>query len=111
MKKIIVSMNVDSKNMPYIYEGEGLLNKDLILFSNGEYKYIFDLKIKRLIKEKENDKMIIDFKNKQIKISNEDLEIDFNIEMIASKENKSSYSYKYKLDKEEISFNISYKEV
>lgn len=108
MKK--VCMEIQSKNTPYKFEGTGELKKDLLFFKDNNYKYIFDIKTNKLIKEKKDEKMTIDFLNERIHIDSDGIELDFKITLLFEKIEENLFNFQYKLDKEIIEFLLEIKE-
>lgn len=111
MNKINIKVKLDNKDMTYHYEGVAYTNKDIIEyhdkeFNYKEYHYIFDKKVKRLIKSCEDTTITLDFHNEQLKINdnNRELKMDIDVEKIDI--NGNNIEIIYKVDKDEIKYEI-----
>ena len=103
-KEIIVK--VDNKDNNYYYKGKCTVNKDIIKFVDEETTYIFDKTIERLIKTTKEDKTIIDFNNKELTVTVDKKELKMPIEINNKQICGNNILYKYKIDKNEIKFEI-----
>lgn len=106
MEKINISFKIINDELSYSYNGIASINKDLIEFNDDDFNYIFDKKIKRLIKSKKDYSTIIDFLNKNIKIIDNDKEINIEIELKKIKINRNNIDIIYKIDNNDIVFEI-----
>ncbi len=103
-KEIIVK--VDNNDNNYYYKGKCTVNKDIIKFVDNDTTYIFDKTIERLIKTRKEDKTVIDFNNKELTITVDKKELKIPIEINNKQICGNNYLYKYKVDKNEIKFEI-----
>lgn len=106
MEKINIIVKLDNKEMPYKYRGEATINKDIIEFNDKKDNYIFDKKVQRLIKSSEESTIMLDFKNKNIKIKEKENELIINIEVKEINISKNNVKIIYIIDKNEIIFQI-----
>lgn len=108
MKNVLIEMNIISSNIPYYFKGNGKIDKRVISFNDDIYSYEFNLDSNILLKTKDNEKMLIDFLNKEISIEDEDINIDFNIEVLSIENVDNLYRCIYKVEKDSIDFTIKY---
>ncbi len=101
MDKIKIKVELDNKDMNYNYEGIAYINKDIIEyrdkdFNYKEYHYLFDKKIKRLVKSSENTTIILDFLNEELRVieDSKELKMDINVETIDINGNNIEIIYK-----------------
>ena len=111
MDKIKIKVKLDNKDMNYNYEGIAYINKDIIEyqdkdFNYKEYHYLFDKKIKRLVKSSENTTIILDFLNEELRVieNGKELKMDINVEKIDI--NGNNVEIIYKITKDEIKYVI-----
>ncbi len=96
MKKEII-LEIKSNEKPYKYEGKSILNKDLLIFNDNEYQNIFDFKTERLIREKKNYRLIIDFLNNTICLTTDEIDINFEFEVLKKKIDVIDVDITYKI--------------
>ena len=110
MKEVSILVKINNKDLPYEYNGTGIINKDIIEYKDQEYNYIFDKGISRLTKYNKDTRLIIDFNKEEIVIVQEKtLTIKIKVK---EKEIKENYIYfKYIIDNDDIDFSIEIKEV
>ena len=107
MNKKSITLKIDNQNLPYIYNGEASINKEIIEFIDNDEEYIYDMKINRLTKIKNGYKIVIDFDQELIKLYDEKencLDIKIKIKKKEIKENNINIIYI--VDKNEICFEL-----
>lgn len=109
MNKKKIMLKIINKENPYEYTGNCEIVKDIIKFNDNENSYLFDLCIERFIKENKKEKFILDFKNSDITINEDDKILKIPIEIIDKKIDFLNIDIKYKIDNNII--NILIKEV
>ena len=105
MKEILIKMNIKSDNDNYSYNGIANLNRDIITFCDKD-EYIFDKRINRLSKINKNKKIIIDFNNKLINISDKDNRINIDIDVTKKDISENKIEIIYKIDKNRFNFKL-----
>lgn len=106
MQEIKIITKIKNKTNPYLYEGIGFLNKDIISYSEKNSKTIYDRKMKRLIRKDNEKELRIDFIDKKIFIFTKIGDLTFDIDVIELYSNEELTKIKYKIDCEEIEFSI-----
>ena len=103
-KKII--LKIENQDNPYEYIGKVQILKDIIIFNDSVYNYIFDTGAEKLIKESKKEKIIIDFKNKKIIINHNNKIIEIPIKIIEKNISINNSIVKYKVEKNIIKMTI-----
>jgi len=100
MEKRKIVVKIIAKENPYNYNGESILNKDLLIFDDKEYHNIFDFKTKRLIREKKGLRLLIDYEKQEISLNSDNANLNFNFEVKKKKVSiiDVDISYKIKCD-------------
>jgi hypothetical protein len=106
MNKININLKLNNKDMPYEYNGEATIKKDIIEFNDNLDNYIFDKTAKRFVKSNKKNIINIDFLNKNIIIKDNDNELSINIEVKRIKIKDNNIDIIYKIDKDDINLNI-----
>lgn len=103
-------MKINNEELPYEYKGKATINRDIVEFSDGQYKYLYDIKINRLVKYDKKRELVLDFNQEEITIK-EDKTITIKIKLINKKITSNKIYFKYKIDKNIIEFSLEIKEV
>ena len=107
MDKINIKVKLENSDTPYNYSGIAYINKDIIEYTDKDYHYIFDKTVKRLVKSNDKTTLVIDFNNKEIKIIEKDKELNMKIEIKKCLINENNVDIVYKVDKNDIRFQIN----
>ena len=97
MEKRNIIVKIISKENPYKYEGKAQLNKDLITFDDQEYHNIYDFKTNRLIREKKDYQLVIDYDSEKISLKTKEVNINFKFEVIKKKSKIIDIDISYKI--------------
>ena len=109
MEKINIKFLLDNKEMPYLYEGEATLNKDIIEFNDQDTNYIYDKKINRLTKIKDKLKFVLDFDNEVINIEENGIEINIKFKIKKKKIIYKKINIIYSIENNKILFELEVK--
>ena len=109
MQKINIEFKINNSNLPYQYVGEAELNKDIIEFNDNDENYLYDMKINRLTKIKNNYRIVIDFDKEIIQVYEKDTSLDIKIKIKSKKISSNYIKIIYSIDKEEIEFELEVK--
>ena len=109
MEKINIEFKILNKDLPYIYEGEATLNKDIIEFKDNDEEYIYDKKINRLIKIKNGYRIVIDFEKELISLNEKDNSLDIKVNIKDKKISNNYIKVIYSIDEKEITFELEVK--
>lgn len=106
MKQINISVKLNNKEMPYEYNGEAFANDNIIEFTDKDCNYIFDKKVRRLVKNSHSSNLIIDFLEKEIKIIENNKEYSMKIEVKKYKVKENNIEIIYNIGNDDIEFKI-----
>ena len=110
MKEKYITVKIVNNESPFEYKGKAILNKDILKFEDDNYEYVFDKTIERLTKEGKDNRLVLDFKNKLITITNKE-SIKIKIDIIKKQISDNLISISYKIDNNIIKFTINVEEV
>ncbi len=106
MDKINIIVKLNSQDTNYNYKGNAYINKDIIEYFDEDCHYIFDKKIKRLIKSREKTSIILDFQNEELKIIDNNNEVRTKIEVEKIEISKNNIIIVYKIDKNKFIYRM-----
>lgn len=98
MCKKKIMLKIENKDNPYKFIGSFEKIKDIIKFVDKDNNYIFDIGIERLIKENNCEKIIMDFKLKEIEINENNNIMKIPIEIIKKNININNSEIIYRVD-------------
>ena len=112
MSDVIISLDVLKSKEKHHYKGKGFIKNEIISFydDNEKTKFIYDKKIKRLIKSNNESIIAIDFIKEEMKIniSNKEFFIKLNSKNVEDN-NEEKIILTYEIDNEKIDVIINSK--
>ena len=109
MEKINIQLKINNKDLPYTYTGEASSNRDIIEFVDNGEEYIYDKKINRLTKTRNNYKVVIDFDEEIIRLNDNDNLINIKIKIKSKIISNNYIKLIYSIDGNEITFELEVK--
>ena len=106
MKKTRISVQLNNKDMPYTYTGDANINDSIIEFIDNDYNYIFDKKVRRLLKSNRYNSITIDFLQKEITIKENDKEYSMKIEVKKYKVEENNIEIIYNIGNDDIELKM-----
>ena len=82
MNLINVMVKINNPDAPYKYKGAAREHKDIIEYDNLEENFVFDKQIERITKTNNKNIVIVEFKNKEIRVNEDNKEINIKIKII-----------------------------
>lgn len=112
MNDMVISLDVFKSKEQHHYKGKGFIKKEIISFydDNEKTKFIYDRKIKRLIKSNHDCIIVVDFIKDEMKIniSNKEFFLKLNSKNVED-DNLEKIVLMYELDDEKINIMINSK--
>ena len=110
MKKTNIYVKLNNKDIPYEYNGMANYNDNILEFidkiNNEEYKYVFDKRVKRLVKSNNKNDIIIDFNNEEIRINENGIELYIKMKVKKYKVENNNVEIIYNVDNHDILLQI-----
>lgn len=97
MEKRNIIVKIISNDNPYEFKGESRINKDILSFNDNEYSNIYDFKTNRLIREKKDYQLVIDYDSEEISLKTKEVNINFKFEVIKKKSKIIDIDISYKI--------------
>lgn len=104
MNLINIFVKINNSDAPYEYKGEAKEYKDIIEYDNLNENFVFDKQIERITKSSDKNKVVVDFKNEEIRVNSDNKELNIKIKVIKKEINEFRYYYLYEFDKMKIEF-------